>query len=194
MMNKHSLALAWGRWQTVRTRLRTFWQGLAVREQAAVALAALVLGGCLVWLAMIQPPLKTIAYWQAETPKLRSQAEALEVLLRDVAGPAPGQPLEAALRQSLDASGLSQYYQLQMLGTGLPNAWQLTFDKAPAEAVISWLLGNPRQFSLEVIEARLQRTPANSDNLDSADNTDNTAGTLSGTVRMDQAQGAKEAS
>jgi general secretion pathway protein M len=191
MMNKHSLALAWGRWQTVRTRLRTFWQGLAVREQAAVALAALVLGGCLVWLAMIQPPLKTIAYWQAETPKLRSQAEALEVLLRDVAGPAPGQPLEAALRQSLEASGLSQHYQLQAPSAERPNAWQLTFDKAPAEAVISWLLGNPRQFSLEVIEARLQRTPTDSDYLA---NPDNTAGTLSGTVRMDQAQGAKEAS
>ncbi|MNF92094.1 General secretion pathway, M protein [compost metagenome] len=191
MMNKHSLALAWGRWQAYRTRLRTFWQGLAVREQAAVALAALVLGGCLVWLALIQPPLKTIAYWQAETPKLRSQTEALEVLLRDVAGPAPDQPLEAALRQSLDASGLSQHYQLQTPDAERPKAWQLTFDKAPAEAVISWLLGNPRQLSLEVIEARLQRTAlANPDNHDN----DNTAGTLSGTVRMDQAQGAKEAS
>ncbi len=146
-MNKHSLALAWGRWETFRTRLRTFWQGLAVREQAAVALAALVVGGCLVWLALIQPPLKTIAYWQAETPKLRSQTQALEVLLRDVAGPAPDQPLEAALRQSLEASGLSQHYQLQAPDAERPNAWQLTFDKAPAEAVISWLLGNPRQFS-----------------------------------------------
>ncbi len=192
-MNKQSLALAWGRWQACRTRLRTFWQGLAVREQAAVALAALVLGGCLVWLALIQPPLKTIAYWQAETPKLRSQTEALEVLLRDVAGLAPDQPLEAALRQSLDASGLSEHYQLQTPDAERPNAWLLTFDQAPAEAVISWLLGNPRQFSLEVIEARLQRTAlANSDNHDN--DTDNTAGTLSGTVRMDQAQGAKEAS
>jgi general secretion pathway protein M len=189
-MNKHSLALARVRWQTFRTQLRTFWQGLAAREQAAVALAALVLGGCLVWLALIQPPLKTIAYWQTETPKLRSQTEALEVLLRDVAGPAQDQPLEAALRQSLDASGLSQHYQLQM--SEGPGAWQLTFDQAPAEAVISWLLGNPRQFSLEVIEARLQRSvPANTDTLD---NHDNSAGTLSGTVRMDQAQSAKEAS
>ncbi len=189
MMNKQSLALAWVRWEAFRTRLRTFWQGLAVREQAAVALAALVLGGCMVWLALIQPPLKTIAYWQAETPKLRSQTEALEVLLRDVAGPAQGQPLEAALRQSLDASGLSQHYQLQTPGAERPTTWQLTFDQAPAEAVIGWLLGNPRQLSLEVIEARLQRTAlANPDNLD------NSAGTLSGTVRMDQAQSAKEAS
>ena len=188
-MNKQSLALAWGRWQVYRTGLRTFWQGLAVREQAAVALAALVLGGCLVWLALIEPPLKTIAYWQAETPKLRSQTEALEVLLRDVSGPAPDQPLEAALRQTLDASGLSEHYQLQPPGAEPPKAWQLTFDNAPADAVINWLLVNPRQFSLEVIEARLQRSaPANPDNLD------NTAGTLSGTVRMDQAQSAKEAS
>ncbi|AXA53489.1 type II secretion system protein GspM [Pseudomonas thivervalensis] len=189
-MNKHSLALARVRWQTFRTHLRTFWQGLAVRERTAVVLAALVVGGCLVWLALIQPPLKTIAYWQVETPKLRSQTEALEVLLRDVAGPVQGLPLEAALRQSLDASGLSQHYQLQM--SEGPGAWQLTFDQAPAETVISWLLGNPRQFSLEVIEARLQRTAlANPDN---HDNLDNSAGTLSGTVRMDQAQSAKEAS
>lgn len=113
------------------------------------------------------------------------------MLLRDVAGPAPEQPLDTALRQSLDASGLSQHYLLQAPGAERPNTWQLTFDQAPAEAVISWLLGNPRQFSLEVIEARLQRTAlANPDNHD----TDNSAGTLSGTVRMDQAQGAKEAS
>ncbi len=42
-----------------------------------------------------------------------------------------------------------------------------------------------------MIEARLQRTAlASPDNHDN----DNTAGTLSGTVRMDQAQSAKEAS
>lgn len=186
MMNKQSLALARLRWRAWRTRCRTFWQGLAVREQRAVSVAALVLGGGLVWLALIQPALKTIAYWQAETPKLRSQTEALEVLLRDVGGAAQGQPLEAALRQSLDASGLSEHYQLQTLGADASHAWQLSFQDAPAEAVIGWLLGNPRQFSLEVIEARLLRTAPTAP--------DNTPGTLSGTVRMDQAQSAKEAS
>ncbi|MCJ8202926.1 type II secretion system protein GspM [Pseudomonas sp. RGM2987] len=185
-MNKQSVALPWARWQTLRARWRTFWQGLAVREQRAVALSALVLGSFVVWLALIEPPLKTIAYWQAETPKLRSQTEALEVLLRDVSGTAQGQPVEAALRQTLDASGLSEHYQLQAPGADGASAWQLTFSDAPADAAIDWLLGSPRQFSLEVIEARLQRTaPATSDN---------TPGTLSGTVRMDQAQGAKEAS
>lgn len=185
-MNKHSVALLRVRWQVLHTRWRTFWQGLAVREQRAVALTALVLSGFVVWLALIEPPLKTIAYWQAETPKLRSQTEALEVLLRDVNGSAQGQPVEAVLRQTLDASGLSEHYQLKASGADAAGAWQLTFNDAPAEAAIDWLLGNPRQFSLEVIEARLQRTaPVTSDK---------TPGTLSGTVRLDQAQGAKEAS
>jgi general secretion pathway protein M len=48
------------------------------------------------------------------------------------------------------------------------------------------MLSSPGQFSLQVIEARLQRA--------NEGNTDVTAGTLSGTVRMDQALGAKEAS
>lgn len=185
-MNKQARALLWARWQTLRTRCRTSWQGLAGREQRVVTLAALVLGGTLIWLVLIQPPLKTIAYWQAETPKLRSQTEALEVLLRDIGGSTADQPLERVLRQTLEAGGLGEHYQLQTPSAETPNAWQLTFHDAPADAVIGWLLGNPRQFSLEVIEARLQRAgPVNSDN---------TAGTLSGTVRMDQAPGAKEAS
>ncbi|PTT89215.1 general secretion pathway protein GspM, partial [Pseudomonas sp. HMWF005] len=83
----------------------------------------------------------------------------------------------------LQASGLAGHYQLQAADAG---AWQLIFDAAPADAVLDWLLSTPSQLSLQVVEARLQR----------ADNasTDVTAGTLSGTVRMDQALGAKEAS
>jgi len=186
-MNSSSLTRLKVRWQTLRSRFNGTWQGLAPRERRAVSLAALVLGGCLVWLALIQPPLKTIAYWQAETPKLRSQTEALEVLLRDVGGPAQGQSVESALRQTLEASGLSEHYRLQAADTE-KGAWQLTLEDAPADGVVDWLLSYPGRFSLEVIEARLQRTgPASSDDTD-------TAGTLSGTVRMDQAQGAKEAS
>ena len=117
--------------------------------------------------------------WQ----RLRSQAEALQVLLQGVA-PAPrSSDLETALHQSLDSAGLQGRYQLQPQDAG---SWRLTFEQAPADAVIDWLLVNPRPFSLEVSAAHLQRagaaTPSNS------------AGTLSGTVRMDQAPGAKEAS
>ncbi|TKW70297.1 MAG: type II secretion system protein M, partial [Bradyrhizobium icense] len=79
--------------------------------------------------------------------------------------------------------GLAGHYQLQAAEDG---AWQLNVDAAPADALLDWLLSQPSQLSLQVVEAQLQRANETS--------TDVTAGTLSGTVRMDQAQGAKEAS
>lgn len=171
------------RLQLLRSQAQAFWNGLGVREKRLLVGAGLVLAGLLIWLLLIQPPLKKIDYWQAETPKLRSQAEALQVLLQGVATAPRSGDLETALHQSLDRAGLQGRYQLQAQETG---GWRLTFAHAPADAVVDWLLANPRPFSLEVSEARLQRagdaTPSNS------------AGTLSGTVRMDQAPGAKEAS
>ena len=168
------------KWRRLRGQAQGFWRGLALREQRLLSGASLVLAGVLTWLVLVQPALKKIDYWQAETPKLRAQAAALQVLLQGVA--APRHADESALRQALDSAGLQGRYQLRGLETG---GWRLTFDNAPADAVVDWLLGNPRAFSLEVSEARLQR---------SADAVDNSAGTVSGTVRMDQALGAKEAS
>lgn len=163
-------------------QIKTHWGSLSLREKRLVAGAAVILGGLLIWLILIQPPLKKIDYWQAETPKLRSQSDALALVLRELPAASSAQNLEQSLQQALDATGLAGHYQLQAAGT----AWQLTFEAAPADAVISWLVSNPVEFSLQVVEARLHRT--------GEVEADNTAGTLSGTVRMDQAQGAKEAS
>ncbi|WP_202368412.1 type II secretion system protein GspM [Pseudomonas sp. MWU318] len=182
-MNKASLAVYRARWQGFSAQLQVRWQALALREKRMVGGMAVVLLALLVWVALIQPPLKKITYWQSETPKLRAQTEALEVLLREVSVRPQGQSIEQSLEQTLQASGLAGHYQLQ---AGEAGVWQLTFDAAPADAVLDWLLSTPAQLSLQVVEARLQR----------ADNasTEVTAGTLSGTVRMDQALGAKEAS
>lgn len=182
MMNKHSLSALRGQWQHANLRARQLWQGLSQREKPMVASAALLLGGVLIWLLLIQPPLQKLQYWQAQTPILRAQNQALELLLREVAAPPARQPVEQALRQTLEVGGLSGRYQLKALDVG----WQLTFEEAPADVVMGWLLSRPGQFSLEVVEARLQRAGEAT--------ADHTAGTLSGTVRMDQALGAKEAS
>jgi general secretion pathway protein M len=176
------------RWQQFAGRARGAWQGLAIREQRLLLGSALAGGAWLMWLLLIQPPLQQIDFWQAETPRLRSQTAALEALLRDVAAPSDRQDLPLGLRQSLDAAGLSGRYQLQAPGAQ-SSIWQVTFDQAPAEAVIGWLLGYPRQVSLQVIEARLQRSGATP-----VEHTAGATGTLSGSVRMDQAQSAKEAS
>ena len=168
------------KWLRVRGQAQVFWAGLAQREKRLLIGAGLLLASLLTWLVLVQPALKKIAYWQAETPKLRAQAEALQLLLQDIAAPQVAD--DNALRQALDGAGLHGHYQLQPLD---PGAWRLTFDNAPADAALGWLLGNVRTFSLEVSEARLQRA---------GDAVDNSAGTVSGTVRMDQALGAKDAS
>ena len=157
------------------------WKALAPREKTMLSGAAVFLASLLVWLSLIQPTLKNIDYWQVETPKLRAQSQALALLLREVTTPV-GLDLEHSLRQSLDAAGLAGHYRLQAQDL----SWQLTLDAAPADAVLGWLLSDPRQFSLDVVEARLQRAGEAS--------ADNTAGTLTGTVRMDRMHGAKEAS
>lgn len=182
MTSKHSLHRWRGQWLQFKARALAVWRALAPRERRMLVGTALLLMGLFSWLVLIQPPLQKIEYWQVETAKLRGQSQALEQLLREVPVSSAGQSLEAALRQSLDARGLAGYYQL----TPMQSGWQLTFEAAQADVVIGWLIINPRQFSLYVVEARLQRA--------SEAETDDRAGTLSGTVRMDQARDAKEAS
>lgn len=166
-----------------KAQVRSAWKGLAPRERHAVAGTGLLLVALFVWMGLVQPPLKAIDYWQSETPKLRSQAQALADLLPPLNSADDRQSLPQRLQQSLDSSGLQGSVKLSSID---PHTWQLNFDQAPAAAVMGWLLRQPARFSLEVVEARLQRT--------GAAQPDHSAGTVSGTVRMNQALGAKEAS
>ena len=181
-MNSATLNRVKTRWVFWRGRAAVAWSGLTRRERQLLAGAALMFCGLLVWLVLIQPPLQTIAYWQTELPKLRTQNQTLEGLLQQVPTPrsrATGQSLEHALRASLDEAGLEGRYQLQTESGNRASAWQLTFDSAPADGVMRWLLEQPGQLSLQVIEARLQRADALSAQV--------SAGRLSGMVSMDQA-------
>lgn len=183
-MNKPWLEKPRARWQHFSARGQRAWQVLSARDKRLATGMALALSSLLTWLLLMQPALDKIRYWQAETPKLRAQAEALDVLLHDVRRPA--QDLELSLRQSLESAGLGGHYQLQAPEAAAPQAWRLSFTEAPADAAMGWLLTRAGQFLLEVVEVRLQRAGEPSP--------ENTAGTLSGTVRMDQALGAKERS
>ncbi|WP_419736147.1 type II secretion system protein GspM [Pseudomonas sp. COR18] len=182
-MSKAALANYRARWQRWRSQLQAHWQAFTPREKTMVSGMAVALAALVVWVALVEPPLRKIAYWQAEIPKLRAQDEALESLLQEVHIRPDGQSLEQSLRQSLQSSGLAGHFQLQ---AEQPGTWDLRFEAAPAEAILVWLLSHPQQFSLKVVEARLQRAGEAA--------TNETAGTLSGTVRMDQALDAKEAS
>ncbi|WP_122421940.1 type II secretion system protein GspM [Pseudomonas viridiflava] len=186
-MSRATLNLAKARWRFWRTRAATGWSGLTRRERQLVTGAAWVLSGLVVWLLFIQPPLQKIAYWQAETPKLRTQKQTLETLLQQLPAPSAqvsGQGLEQALRASLETAGLEQFYRLQADTETGDSTWQLTFNQAPADGVMQWLLEQPQQFSLYVTEARLQRADGASAQA--------SAGHLSGIVRMYQAPGASK--
>ncbi|HAA39998.1 MAG TPA: general secretion pathway protein GspM, partial [Pseudomonas sp.] len=56
------------RWLRLRTQAQVFWSGLALREKRLLIGAGLVLASLLTWLVLVQPALKKIDYWQAETP------------------------------------------------------------------------------------------------------------------------------
>ncbi|MEE4889054.1 type II secretion system protein GspM [Pseudomonas alliivorans] len=186
-MSSATLNLAKLRWRFWRTRAATAWSGLTRRERQLVTGAAWVLSGLVVWLLLVQQPLQKIAYWQAETPKLRTQKQTLETLLQQLPAPSvrvSGQGLEQALRASLEAAGLAQVYRLKAETETGDSTWQLTFDQAPADSVMQWLLEQPQQLSLYVTEARLQRADGLSAQA--------SAGHLSGIVRMDQAPGASK--
>lgn len=159
---------------------RQRWQALAPRERRVVALAAALLCTFLGWQLLIAPALARIDYWAAETPKLRSQAQALETLLaqHQVARPAD---ITGALRQSLEQAGLGPHSHLAAEGSGSQLSWQ----QAPAEAAMAWLQGVPPGLGLHIGELSLQR-----------DGDAESAGpvTFSGTLRMDQAPGAKDPS
>ena len=79
-MSRATLAIYRARWQRLSSQLQARWQPLALREKRMVGGMALLLVGLLIWLTLVKPPLATITFWQSETPKLRAQTEALEVL------------------------------------------------------------------------------------------------------------------
>ncbi|RMO89016.1 hypothetical protein ALQ33_00319 [Pseudomonas syringae pv. philadelphi] len=177
------------RWQWIRGHVRAVRAGLSQRDARLLSVGALALGTFLTWLWMVQPALKSVAYWKAEILILRTQAETLEVLLQEVAlprQPTDRQDLEQALRRSLETFGLLPFCQLKPYAEGDDRSWQVDFDQAPADAVMGWLLEQPQFFSLQIRDASLQRA--------GEVDAQGPAGHLSGVVRMDKAPSAKEAS
>lgn len=163
----------------LRGQGRQRWQALAARERRAVALAGGLLGALFCWQVLVQPALARIDHWQAETPKLRSQAQALDALLGERLAQRPADTAQA-LRQSLEQAGLLAQSQLDGEGDTLHLGWQ----RAPAEAAMAWLQSVPPRLGLGVGQLTLRRDPGEP----------GSPVTFSGTLRMTQAHGAKDSS
>ncbi|MEI2418133.1 type II secretion system protein GspM [Orrella sp. JC864] len=161
-------AAAQARWADLRRRAAAQWRTLSARERRLCAAAAAVLGAGTVWLFWAEPALRQISRWQAEIPRLQSQAAALEEVLRDVAPPSAGTAsghgdLGQALRQSLAQAGLAGRFALDQAdgrqGGAQAGTVRVAFEAAPAHALMPWLLAGPGSLGLAVRQAQLQRDP-----------------------------------
>lgn len=136
--------------------LRAWWQGLAARERRLVAVAALVLGGYLLWALAVQPAWRTIARAGAEIDALDRQLQAMQALadearqLRDTPPVAPDQA--AAALQSATAR-LGAQGRLLLQG----DRAILTLNGAGTGALRDWLAEARTGARARPLEANLSR-------------------------------------
>lgn len=135
------------------------YQALAPRERRLVTAAGMLLGGALVFVTLIEPPLNTLRKLQAELPALRGQAATVadltaqaSALRHKSAAPAGGMPSAAELGASLERAGLAA----ELWALGEPeqggSGVMLTLKQAPSSALLRWLDGAARDWGLAVKE------------------------------------------
>lgn len=145
------------------TRAGQRYRALAPRERRLVTAAGLLLGGALVFVTLIEPPLNTLRKLQAELPALRGQAATVADLTAQAtalrhksAAPAGAMPSAAELGASLERAGLAA--ELWTLGEPEQGSGMLlTLKQAPSSALLRWLDGAARDWGLAVKEVQLTR-------------------------------------
>lgn len=138
------------------TRATTAWRSLSSREQTQLqGLLLIVLIAC-AYLFVLAPALKNIRYWQAELPRLQSQAQELQRLLKQ----APGAPLAnssppAAITESLQLHPGLPPYQISYTSPLLT----LEFTPTPnPDPLLAWLNQAPSSLGWHTQEVLLQRS------------------------------------
>ncbi len=179
------------RWSPLLLRLQAYWRQLAPRERKILAGGGLALCLALTWQVFIDPPLARIEHWQAELPRLRAQAAAVDGVLREVEalrGPTLSGTADAeAIRRSLRDQGLDGF----QLDAPQPGQWQLDFASVSGEALLRWLARSPAALRLSVSEAQVTRLDAPSEERSGSSN-ELSGGLVSASIHLQSTSAPKD--
>ncbi|MBK7003554.1 MAG: type II secretion system protein M [Rhodoferax sp.] len=139
--------------QTLFATLHTHWRALAPRERHMLGLAATLVLGALLWVALLGPALRTLRSAQTQASALDLQIQQMTMLQIQAQGLQKQAPLgyEEALRALTQATEQTLGKSAQLK----PSAERatVTLQAAPADAVASWLAQarlNARSTPMEV--------------------------------------------
>ncbi|MCW5342150.1 type II secretion system protein M [Pseudomonas aeruginosa] len=179
------------RWSPLLLRLQAYWRQLAPRERKILAGGGLALCLALTWQVFIDPPLARIEHWQAELPRLRAQAAAVDGVLREVEalrGPTLSGTADAeSIRRSLRDQGLDGF----QLDAPQPGQWQLDFASVSGEALLRWLARSPAALRLSVSEAQVTRLDAPSEERSGSSN-ELSGGLVSASIHLQSTSAPKD--
>lgn len=152
-------ALAARHWQRISHRPRQLYASLGSKEKKQLAwLCTLVLAAGL-YFGLLQPALKKIRHWQADIPRLRTQAHTLRSLLIEQGhGALFSSKKQRGGLQALPAAlaTLGPYEQERHDDASLSLRFAPAADPA---ALINWLVQQADTLGLQVTDLSLARDP-----------------------------------
>lgn len=142
--------------------LSSRWQALQTRERAMIGLAALVVGGALLWQWAIQPGWKAYRSYERERLALERQVQAMQSMRQQAV---QLQELLASSAQQGSAASLTSRIQTQAhdaLGQQVQTAlagdrFTVRFQNAPAAALAQWLRETRENTRSQPLQVQLTR-------------------------------------
>ncbi len=132
-----------------------------------VKIAASVVGLGLLFGLAIDPAWRNIKKLNQELPALRTEAATVKALadearrlttLTKASAPAASTTLKADTEKSLARAGLKDFAKLSGGDASGNTALQINFVAAPFDALIEWVNLAPRELSIRVQRAKVERT------------------------------------
>ena len=145
-------------WAGVKQQIGARWSALAVRERRYVGIAALLLGGALLWMFAIQPAWRVVSEAPAKLDQLDLQLQHMQRLGSESAllrAAPPVAPSQAAMALKSATERLGDTAKLAMQG----DRATLTLTAVSADALRAWLQEARSTARARPVEMQLVRNP-----------------------------------